>query len=202
MCLGNLPLLYGEGLNDVLYPRPDWQAHYLANEKLEYRTMELFLQDTDRRELPDEWAKAAEFLYSAGRRGICMTESLALDALEIWCGCRTYRQMNCNLGVDYTQVPQQMVELLGGTRWSFSTGDVTYKGWYEENFKPTKKFLAEFHVRFERIHPLFDGNGRWGRLLLVHGYGRMSRKPALIVDREAYLDAIRKEDVQELAKLL
>ncbi len=38
--------------------------------------------------------------------------------------------------------------------------------WYEELDEVGLDELLEFHVRFERIHPFQDGNGRVGRLLL------------------------------------
>lgn len=201
MCLGDLPLRYGAGLNQVLYPIK-WRELYLANEILEYKAMAYMLLDRDWRDLGNQWQKAAEMLWAAGRKGLLMSESLALDALEIWTGCRTYRKMNANMGVDYTQISTEMVQLLGGTRWSCSRGDEAVTGWFEENWNSSKKFMAEFHIRFEHVHPLFEGNGRWGRLLLIYCYGRIQQRPTMIQDRETYLKAVRESDIALLASLL
>lgn len=39
--------------------------------------------------------------------------------------------------------------------------------WYYNLDKVTLESLAEFHYRFERIHPFQDGNGRIGRFLML-----------------------------------
>ena len=38
--------------------------------------------------------------------------------------------------------------------------------WYEKIDKKTIEDIIEFHVRFERIHPFQDGNGRVGRMIM------------------------------------
>lgn len=63
---------------------------------------------------------------------------------------------------------------------------------------------AEFHIRFERIHPFEDGNGRTGRILLNRGLLLSDVAPAVISidDRAHYLDLIEHQDVAGLAGLL
>lgn len=63
---------------------------------------------------------------------------------------------------------------------------------------------AEFHIRFERIHPFEDGNGRTGRILLNRGLLLSDVAPAVISidDRAHYLDLIGHQDVAGLARLL
>ena len=65
--------------------------------------------------------------------------------------------------------------------------------WYHEQEKDIKT-LAEFHARYEAIHPFQDGNGRTGRLLLF----RESLKnetlfPFIILDddRNAYIEGLK-----------
>lgn len=53
--------------------------------------------------------------------------------------------------------------------------------------------LAEFHARYESIHPFQDGNGRTGRLLLFRECLQNGIVPVVIEDsnRNAYLDALK-----------
>lgn len=54
--------------------------------------------------------------------------------------------------------------------------------WYEELDEIGLDELLEFHVRFERIHPFQDGNGRVGRLLLFKECLRHNIVPFIIED--------------------
>lgn len=53
--------------------------------------------------------------------------------------------------------------------------------------------LAEFHVRYESIHPFQDGNGRTGRLILFRECLKHGIVPVVIEDanRNEYLDALK-----------
>lgn len=65
--------------------------------------------------------------------------------------------------------------------------------------------LAEFHARYESIHPFQDGNGRTGRILLFRECLKHEIVPFVIedVNRNEYLEALKayRED-NELAKLI
>lgn len=52
--------------------------------------------------------------------------------------------------------------------------------WYESQPEVTIHTLAEYHWRFERIHPFQDGNGRVGRLILFRECLRHSVMPFVI----------------------
>ncbi|MDO8459791.1 MAG: Fic family protein [Nanoarchaeota archaeon] len=77
--------------------------------------------------------------------------------------------------------------------------------WYESNKDKIHplRLAAEFHARFERIHPFDDGNGRTGRILLnaillEHNY------PPLIIrktSRIAYFSSLEAFDNGHKAKL-
>ena len=53
--------------------------------------------------------------------------------------------------------------------------------------------LAEFHARYESIHPFQDGNGRTGRLILFRECLKNGIMPVVIEDanRNEYLDALK-----------
>lgn len=64
--------------------------------------------------------------------------------------------------------------------------------WYHGE-RPNVAVLAEFHARYESIHPFQDGNGRTGRLILFRECLKAGMVPAVIEDanRNRYLDALR-----------
>lgn len=65
--------------------------------------------------------------------------------------------------------------------------------WYNAQKDITLEILAEFHVRYESIHPFQDGNGRTGRLILFRECLRHGISPLIIEDahRPEYLDALK-----------
>lgn len=68
--------------------------------------------------------------------------------------------------------------------------------------------LAEFHAKYEGIHPFQDGNGRTGRLILFRECLKNEIVPAVIEDanRNEYLDALKgyreNKGLDKLVKLL
>ena len=65
--------------------------------------------------------------------------------------------------------------------------------------------LAEFHGRYESIHPFQDGNGRTGRLILFRECLKNGLIPVVIqdVNRNKYLDALKQyRDERGLEKLV
>lgn len=65
-------------------------------------------------------------------------------------------------------------------------------GWYR-NQEVNISILAEFHARYESIHPFQDGNGRTGRLLLFRECLKNGIVPVVIEDanRNAYIEALK-----------
>lgn len=65
--------------------------------------------------------------------------------------------------------------------------------WYDAQ-NISLKTLAEFHARYESIHPFQDGNGRTGRILLFRECLRHNIAPLIIedVNRPEYLSALKK----------
>lgn len=64
--------------------------------------------------------------------------------------------------------------------------------WYKGQ-KGTILALAEFHARYECIHPFQDGNGRTGRMILFRECLKNGIVPVVIEDanRNAYLEALK-----------
>lgn len=65
--------------------------------------------------------------------------------------------------------------------------------------------LAEFHARYENIHPFQDGNGRTGRLILFRECLKNGIVPVVIEDanRNEYLDALKEyREEKTLDKLI
>lgn len=72
--------------------------------------------------------------------------------------------------------------------------------WYHSQEDVTLETLAEFHIKYERIHPFQDGNGRTGRLILFKESLCNGITPFIIrdVDRISYIKALKEHDVQGL----
>lgn len=64
--------------------------------------------------------------------------------------------------------------------------------WYESR-EIGISLLAEFHVRYESIHPFQDGNGRTGRMILFRECLKNRIMPVVIEDanRNEYLEALK-----------
>lgn len=92
-----------------------------------------------------------------------------------------YKKRPSMIGVHQTtlpsQVPEAMTELLN---------------WYHAQ-DVSLKTLAEFHARYEIIHPFQDGNGRTGRIILFRECLRHDISPFIIEDanRPEYLEALK-----------
>lgn len=74
-----------------------------------------------------------------------------------------------------------------------------------ENCKSEHDFfsaLARLHIRFERIHPFSDGNGRVGRALVVFACMSNGMAPSVVAkeDRSKYIELLRKENTAGLAE--
>ena len=99
-----------------------------------------------------------------------------------------YRKDNCTLGKTKTTPPKNI-----GSQMSALIAE------YESLDKVELSQILDFHVRFERIHPFADGNGRIGRLLMFKECLRHEITPFILDDkkRTEYLKGIREWDMDK-----
>lgn len=71
--------------------------------------------------------------------------------------------------------------------------------WYNAENEVTLDTLAEFHARYELIHPFQDGNGRTGRIILFRECLKNDIVPFIIhnENRIQYVDALRTAQTEE-----
>lgn len=77
--------------------------------------------------------------------------------------------------------------------------------WYDSVKDVTLKTLAEFHARYELIHPFQDGNGRTGRMILFRECLKNNIAPFIIhnENRIQYVDALKTAQVEgDFSKLV
>ena len=100
-----------------------------------------------------------------------LLKSGTTDSRKEWFAVGEYKKLPNEVGgmptTDPTQVAEQVKDLLSR---------------YKALPAPTFRQLVESHVRFERIHPFQDGNGRIGRLLLLKECLRLNLVPFLITE--------------------
>ncbi len=94
------------------------------------------------------------------------------DARSDWFAVGEYKKVPNEVGGMETALPEEaagkMAALLAD---------------YHSKEKKTLEDLLEFHVRFERIHPFQDGNGRIGRLILFKECLKYHMVPFIIEDQ-------------------
>ena len=66
------------------------------------------------------------------------------------------------------------------------------------------KIILECHIKFERIHPFSDGNGRTGRLIMLALMLENNLTPFVITveNRAKYMDILRNQDIESFVGLV
>lgn len=93
------------------------------------------------------------------------------DSRMDWFAVGSYKKMPNEVGGMETTAPEKVGEQMQALLREYNRGT-----------KKNLRDLLEFHVRFERIHPFQDGNGRVGRLILFKECLRHGIVPFIIED--------------------
>lgn len=93
------------------------------------------------------------------------------DSGKEWFAVGEYKKMPNEVGGAETALPEEVAPRMKALL-------VEYRGKEPKTFED----LLDFHVRFERIHPFQDGNGRVGRLILFKECLKYNIVPFIIED--------------------
>ena len=58
--------------------------------------------------------------------------------------------------------------------------------WYKSLKNITIEDIIEFHVKFERIHPFADGNGRVGQIIMFKECLKNNIMPFIVLDNDKF----------------
>ncbi len=100
-----------------------------------------------------------------------MLKNGTTDSRKSWFAVGAYKRLANEVGGRQTTDPRRVAEEMAALL-----------AWYRALPARTLEDLLEFHVRFERIHPFQDGNGRVGRLILFKECLRLGIAPFIIED--------------------
>lgn len=93
------------------------------------------------------------------------------DARQDWFAVGAYKKMPNEVGGMATTMPEDVTAKMRALLTAYNTKKVK-----------TLNDILDFHVRFERIHPFQDGNGRVGRLIMFKECLKYGIVPFIIED--------------------
>ena len=140
-------------------------------------TLFKYMLDTIDESLTEDMIKKYHFILKDG--------TLTDDEKE-WFNVGEYKKLNNYVGdiktTSANEVKDDMIDLLK---------------WYNNINKKTLEDIIEFHVRFEKIHPFQDGNGRIGRMIMFRECLVNNIMPFYIEDRnkDFYIRGIREYQI-------
>lgn len=106
---------------------------------------------------------------------------------------------NMILGASFLPVPPSQV-IPSLLRWS---DNLEYRLKQAERKDEKVEIIMDSHIKFEKIHPFSDGNGRTGRALIVFACAREGILPIVIEkeQRDEYISLLNREDVKGLSEM-
>ena len=132
-----------------------------------------FIIDTAQKPLSEKYIKAIHGMLKGGTS----------DSRTDWFAVGDYKRRPNEVGGMATALPEEVHERMTALL-------AAYNGSGEKGLES----LLDFHVRFERIHPFQDGNGRVGRLILFKECLKYGIVPFIIDERhKLYYDRGLKE---------
>lgn len=80
--------------------------------------------------------------------------------------------------------------------------DLEYRLKHAQSKDEKLEAILEHHIKFEKIHPFGDGNGRTGRFLIIHSCLKENLIPVIIPKEEKgkYITLLSTEDIQHFTK--
>lgn len=145
-----------------------------ATETKNHFTLFKFMLDSINEKLSEDMIKKFHYILKTGT---------LTDSEKEWFKVGKYKSIKNFVGNITTSLPSNvandMKELLD---------------WYDTIDKKSIEDIIEFHVRFEKIHPFQDGNGRVGRMIMFRECLYNDIMPFFIEDRnrDFYIRGIKK----------
>ncbi len=100
-----------------------------------------------------------------------MLKAGSSDSRKDWFAVGDYKKMPNEVGGMQTALPEEVQDKMKNLLCE-----------YNRKEEKTLKDILEFHVKFERIHPFQDGNGRVGRLIMFKECLKYNIVPFIIED--------------------
>ena len=145
-----------------------------ANEIKNHFTLFKYMLDSINDELSEDMIKKFHFILKDGT---------LTDSEKEWFNVGEYKKKKNFVGDIVTSLPNKV-----------ATDMKNLLKWYDKIAKKNLEDIIEFHVRFERIHPFQDGNGRVGRMIMFRECLYNNIMPFIIEDRnnDLYIRGIKK----------
>lgn len=135
-----------------------------ATETKNHFTLFKYMLDTIDDKLTEDMIKKFHFILKDGT---------LTDSEKEWFNVGEYKKLANEAGSMKTSSPKQVAKDMQ-----------KLMEWYNSLSEVTIKDIIEFHVRFEKIHPFQDGNGRVGRIIAFKECLKNNIIPFIILDKD------------------
>ena len=125
-----------------------------------FRCIDLIIDRAEER-LSEKYIKELHYILKSGTS----------DHRKDWFAVGDYKKLPNEVGGRNTALPEKVADKMKALLTEYSTKE-------EKTFED----ILDFHVKFERIHPFQDGNGRVGRLIMFKECLKYNIVPFIIED--------------------